>query len=227
MPGCDMSQARTGFPVSRRGGLLGIVLGAHAAVGLLLVAARSVAPQLLDNPLVVDLLPPPEPPRLEAAKPLPTAPSQPKHQPPRAPQPPAVATNTNAVAPSSPSVAPSATTSETAPVVAPAASHPVAPTPAHEPVTPAKFDAAYLRNPAPAYPSAARRMNEEGKVVLSVRVSPQGTAEQVEVKTSSGSVRLDEAAINTVRNWKFVPAKRGDTPIESWALVPIAFKLEQ
>lgn len=70
-------------------------------------------------------------------------------------------------------------------------------------------------------------MNEEGKVVLSVRVSPQGTAEQIEVKTSSGSVRLDEAAINTVRNWKFVPAKRGDTPVESWVLVPIAFKLEQ
>jgi len=206
---------------------LGVVLGAHAAIGLLLVAARSVAPQLLDNPLIVDLLPPPEPPRLEAAKPPPMVSSQPKHQPPRTPQPPAITASTNAVAPSSPSVAPSTTTSEAAPVAAPSTPHPAAPPPAHEPVTPARFDAAYLRNPAPPYPSAARRMNEEGKVILSVRVSPQGIAEQIEVKTSSGSVRLDDAAINTVRNWKFVPAKRGDTPVESWVQVPIAFKLEQ
>lgn len=222
-----MSYVRTGVAVSRRGSLLGIVLGAHAVVGLLLVAARTVTPQLLDNPLVIDLLPPAEPPRLEAAKPLPMAPPQPKHQPPRAPQPPVVATSANVAAPSSAPATLSTTTSEAAPVAASAAPHPVAAPPAHEPVTPARFDAAYLRNPAPPYPSAARRMNEEGKVVLSVRVSPQGSAEQVEVKTSSGSIRLDEAAINTVRNWKFVPAKRGDTPIESWALVPIAFKLEQ
>lgn len=224
-----MSYARSRFPVSRRGGLLGIVLGAHAAVGLLLIVAKTVAPQPPDAPLVIDLLPPPEPPRLEAAKPLPMLqPPQSKHQPPKAPQPPYPAASTSAAIPASPSAALATTTSEVASAAAPPATpHAVAAPPAREPVTPARFDAEYLRNPAPLYPSAARRMNEEGKVVLSVRVSQQGTAEQIEVKTSSGSVRLDEAAINTVRNWKFVPAKRGDTPIESWVLVPIAFKLEQ
>jgi hypothetical protein len=34
-------------------------------------------------------------------------------------------------------------------------------------------------------------MGEEGKVVLRVLVTPQGTADSVEIKTSSGSQRLD------------------------------------
>ena len=57
--------------------------------------------------------------------------------------------------------------------------------------------------------------------------TPQGTAESVEVRTSSGSQRLDDAAQKTVRNWKFIPAKRGDTAVQSFVLVPIIFKLEQ
>ncbi|WP_157651324.1 energy transducer TonB, partial [Dechloromonas denitrificans] len=77
------------------------------------------------------------------------------------------------------------------------------------------------------YPPLSRRMGEEGKVILRVLVNPQGTADSVDIKTSSGSVRLDEAAQKTVRNWKFIPAKRGDTAVQSWVLVPIIFKLEQ
>ena len=70
-------------------------------------------------------------------------------------------------------------------------------------------------------------MGEEGKVVLRVSINAQGSADNVEIKASSGSQRLDEAAQKTVRNWKFIPAKRGDTAVQSWVLVPIIFKLEQ
>jgi len=91
----------------------------------------------------------------------------------------------------------------------------------------ARFDADYLRNPAPPYPPISRRMREEGKVTLRVLVTPQGAAESVEVKNSSGSARLDEAALRTVRQWKFIPARRGETPVQSWVLVPVIFKLEQ
>jgi len=69
-------------------------------------------------------------------------------------------------------------------------------------------------------------MGEEGKVILRVSVNPQGGADSVEIKTSSGSLRLDESAQKTVRNWKFIPAKRGETAVQSWVLVPIIFKLE-
>ena len=70
-------------------------------------------------------------------------------------------------------------------------------------------------------------MGEEGKVVLRVLVTPSGNAESIEIKTSSGSQRLDDSAMKTVRNWKFVPAKRGETAVASSVLVPIIFKLEQ
>ena len=36
---------------------------------------------------------------------------------------------------------------------------------------------------------------------------------------------LDKAAIDAVKNWKFVPAKRGDKAITKNVLVPIEFKL--
>ena len=81
--------------------------------------------------------------------------------------------------------------------------------------------------PPPPYPPLARRMGEEGKVVLRVAVTPQGSASEVQIHTSSGSTRLDESAQKTVRNWKFIPAKQGDTAVSSWVLVPIIFKLEQ
>jgi periplasmic protein TonB len=58
----------------------------------------------------------------------------------------------------------------------------------------ARFDADYLRNPAPAYPALARRLGEEGKLVLRVFVTPEGHPGQIELKTSSGSPRLDQAA---------------------------------
>ncbi|NJD25296.1 MAG: energy transducer TonB [Betaproteobacteria bacterium] len=99
--------------------------------------------------------------------------------------------------------------------------------PAEPAVTQARFDADYLKNPAPPYPPLSRKAGEQGKVVLRVAVTAQGTAEQVEIRTSSGSQRLDDAALNTVRNWRFVPARRGDGAVPSSVLVPIIFKLEQ
>jgi len=94
-------------------------------------------------------------------------------------------------------------------------------------MTPARFDAAYLNNPEPPYPPASRRLGEEGKVILRVRVSPEGNPEEVEVKTSTGSPRLDDSARRTVRRWQFIPARRGGNAVENWVLVPILFKLEQ
>ena len=92
---------------------------------------------------------------------------------------------------------------------------------------PPRFDAAYLRNPSPAYPSLARRMREQGRSLLRVLVSAEGAAEKVELKTSSGSTRLDHAALDTVARWRFVPARQGERPVAAWVLVPISFSLEE
>ena len=93
-------------------------------------------------------------------------------------------------------------------------------------MTPPIFDAAYLDNPAPPYPLASRQTGEQGRVILRVLVNPAGRADSVEVRTSSGYWRLDEAASETVRGWKFVPAKRGAEAVPAWVLIPVSFRLE-
>lgn len=89
----------------------------------------------------------------------------------------------------------------------------------------ARFDADYLSNPKPPYPSASRRLSEAGTVYLRVHVAADGHAHKVELKTSSGFPRLDQSALDTVAAWRFVPAKRGSTTVASWVVVPIVFSL--
>lgn len=93
------------------------------------------------------------------------------------------------------------------------------------PTVPPRFDAAYLNNPSPAYPAISRRNGETGRVLLRVLVSRQGQAAQVTLHESSGYNRLDTAAQAAVREWRFVPAKQGDTVVEEWVIVPVHFKL--
>ncbi len=125
-----------------------------------------------------------------------------------------------AVAQAAPSItAPSAAAPVASP--APAAVARAVPPPATAPV----FDANYLDNPAPAYPSLSRRLNEEGQVLLRVRVTAEGRAERVEVARSSGFERLDRSARAAVARWRFVPAREGERPVAAWVLVPVRFVL--
>ena len=88
-----------------------------------------------------------------------------------------------------------------------------------------RFDAAYLHNPRPVYPPLSRRLGEEGKVLLRVRVSAEGQPIAVDVEESSNFERLDEAARQVVARWRFVPARHGDEPVEATVIVPIVFRL--
>jgi protein TonB len=101
-----------------------------------------------------------------------------------------------------------------------------APSRADPPSVPPAFSAAYLRNPAPVYPAIARRSGDQGTVKLKVLVSSEGAPLRVELDQSSGSKSLDGAALDAVRGWRFVPARRGAQNIEGWVRVPVVFKLE-
>ncbi|HEY9098362.1 MAG TPA: energy transducer TonB [Thiobacillus sp.] len=92
-------------------------------------------------------------------------------------------------------------------------------------VTQPRFNADYLDNPKPPYPSASRRMGEEGEVRLRVQVDPAGNTQQIEIYRSSGFPRLDQAALDTVKQWRFIPARQGEQPITAWVIVPIQFSL--
>lgn len=94
------------------------------------------------------------------------------------------------------------------------------------PVVLPSSDAAYLKNPAPHYPRLSRRLGEEGTVVLRVLINAEGKAEKLEIATSSGHTRLDDAALNTVQTWRFVPGKRAGMPEAMWFNVPIRFVLD-
>ncbi|MHB1292234.1 MAG: energy transducer TonB [Sulfuricella sp.] len=101
-----------------------------------------------------------------------------------------------------------------------------APAMTEAPVTQPRFDAGYLDNPAPAYPSISRRMGEDGKVLLRVFVEPNGRPSQIQINAGSGSPRLDQAAQEAVWRWKFIPARRGNETVGAWVLVPIVFNLK-
>lgn len=87
------------------------------------------------------------------------------------------------------------------------------------------FNAAYLNNPPPAYPSISRRVGEQGLVLLRVQVTEDGAASSVVLQTGSGSNRLDKAALEAVKKWRFTPAKRGERPVSASVIVPVRFSI--
>ena len=200
--------------VSRRG--LALVVALHAIVFWGLVQMKLVVLPAPLTVLSVSLLPP-----AEVVQPKPEI-VPPKAKPvARRPQPVAqpvqLAAPIEAPAPTPIAVAPAPTV-----VAAPA---PVAPAPSPVATQP-RFDADYLDNPKPVYPAISRRLSEQGRVVLRVQVEADGRAAEVQLNSSSGSPRLDQSALDTVRRWKFVPARLGQTPTAAWVLVPIAFTLK-
>jgi len=84
-----------------------------------------------------------------------------------------------------------------------------------------------LNNPKPPYPLMSRRLNEEGKVVLNVCVSLSGLVENLKLEKTSGHQRLDDIAIETVKRWKFIPAKNQDRDINACYLLPVQFILRK
>ena len=148
---------------------------------------------------------PPPPPKRKKQPPPKKVEEPPKEEPPVIAAPPAV---------------------EATPAPAPVA--PVAAAPEPAPITPARFDAAYLNNPRPIYPSHSRRLGEEGTTRLRVCLDIAGKpTDDVTVASSSGSERLDNAALQAVRKWSFTPFRRGSQPFADCVVVPIDWRLDR
>jgi len=97
--------------------------------------------------------------------------------------------------------------------------------PVPETYTEANFKANYGTNPKPTYPPLAVSRGWEGKVLLRVNVSADGLSLSVAVHQSSGHESLDDAAVEAVEKWKFIPAKKGDKAVPCTVIVPINFTL--
>jgi periplasmic protein TonB len=79
----------------------------------------------------------------------------------------------------------------------------------------------------PIYPPASRRAGEEGTVRLKVLVDTSGRASNVAVTQSSGFPRLDQAAMEAVRKWRFVAATDGTNKIQAYTQVAVTFRLTE
>jgi protein TonB len=187
-----------------------VILHVFIVYGLKNGLARQ-AMELITGPVEVKMIeevtpedkePPPPPPKLETPPPFVPPPEIAIDIPADAPQTNAIAVTTN---------------------VRPTAPPPMAP--ASTAKTPPRSDP---RHPLsqPEYPPTARRLGQEGTVVLLIYVQTDGHVADVKVQKSSGFDKLDEAALREAkRSWRFIPAKEGNTPVAEWGQFAVTFRL--
>jgi protein TonB len=85
----------------------------------------------------------------------------------------------------------------------------------------------YVREPSPRYPPQSRRLREQGLVVLRVVIDEHGEASSIEIETSSGHTRLDDAARDAVLRAAFRPYVEDGEPRRALVLIPIEFALNR
>lgn len=79
----------------------------------------------------------------------------------------------------------------------------------------------------PEYPRDSIRLGEEGVTGLNLYITEDGKVAQAQVANSSGSERLDQAAVSHAqRSWKFVPCMQGDKPVACWHQLNFRWKIE-
>jgi protein TonB len=205
----------------QRRALVAGMLGAHLAAGWALLqfepvrqAMGELAPVFVDwvvPPIAIPPAPPPPPkplPRPVQPPPLVTAAPSPAPAafvaPPPPPEPPTVAVEASPPAPAAPPA-------------------PATPPP---PKTIAITAVDYLTPPQLSYPLASRRLREEGAVQVRVLVDARGAPQQMQLVRSSGSARLDEAALATVRATRFKPYTENGVALPFWVVMPLIFELE-
>lgn len=188
---------------------------------------RKLTEAVVSPEIIARIIPlePPAKPAPEIPKPKPETPPKqvkvttPKPQPPR-PQPAPVPVA---------SLPPSPTAIE----APPAPPEPPAP-PAPAPEPPAPVSAAprsvgigeiQCTPPQPTYPSQSRRMGETGKVVVRLTTDESGKVIKTGVVTSSGSSRLDQAAVDAVQRMRCKPYLDNGRAVAVTAQQPIGFEL--
>lgn len=82
-----------------------------------------------------------------------------------------------------------------------------------------------VRQAKPDYPELARKAGIEGRVTVKVLINTKGDVEKVEVV--KGHPMLDDAAVESAKQWKFKPGKQRDRTVKVWMNIPIDFKLKR
>jgi protein TonB len=78
----------------------------------------------------------------------------------------------------------------------------------------------------PVYPDESLRAREQGLSVVRFLINTEGEAVDSQVTQSSGSSRLDEAAVKALRECKFKPGSRNGVPVETWMRIDYQWAIE-
>ncbi len=206
------------------------VLAAHVIAGWGLMQVDSVRHAAQEiSPLFVSLITatPPEPPPPIPLPPPPPPPPKPK---PIKPPPPPIVAAKPVPSPAPPTFVVPAPPPEPEPevvVIEAPPPPPAPPAPSAQPKTVSADQVDYLDPIAVEYPAFSKRAGESGRTLVRVLIGIDGMPRQMQVQTSSGHRRLDEAAMAGVRKARFKPYTEDGIAQPVWVLVPIVFELER
>jgi protein TonB len=194
-----------------RGFSLAVVAAIHVGLGFALIAGlKSGMLDKLPEELKAEVVQP-----KDVAKPPPPPPPDLAKPPPPFVPPPDISTANDA--PTN-----TITTQSTTPTPPP----PPAP-PAPQAPAPTQLSPIARTHTIPPYPELSRKLNEQGSVVLEVTIDTGGSVSDATVQTSSGSQRLDDAAVAWVKaKWRWNPPTQNGQPSSARTLVKVTFNLK-
>ena len=213
-PGRYGAGSRPNIPV------IAAILIFHVLLIAALVQVRSHVQRMQEAKLtVVNLSPPPPPPSAETPPPPPSTPEI-VTPPPivQTPVPPVLTVQTTP----DPVPVPVPTN---APLVAAVPKQPLLPaaTQNEAKAAPVDLTARLISSKPPRYPIESRRKREQGTVELMITLTPDGTVGKIWVSKSSGFTRLDKAALDAVRDWRWAPNPDGK-PLTGWLPFPFVLR---
>ncbi len=80
-------------------------------------------------------------------------------------------------------------------------------------------------SPNPTYPLTSRRNNEKGSVTIRFVIKSTGVVGDYDIINSSGYNKLDDAAVDAIKSWKFTPATIKGKGLNCWAVQTFNFGL--
>jgi protein TonB len=82
-----------------------------------------------------------------------------------------------------------------------------------------------VKRTTPVYPPQPFYAGIEGTVEIELVIDQRGLVSRLRVVKSIPG--LDEAALNCVKQWRFIPAKKAGLPVESIASAPVTFHITE
>lgn len=200
-----------------------LVIAVHALLASALAGLGYRAVKTRQDSLVaINLAPPPPPPSPSRPAPPESQALQTSVQPAPVTVPAPVPRPVVAMVPTSaPQVPVMAITTPPAPVASPAPAPPAPPAT----VTSDALGTRMIAGAPPRYPVESRRKKEQGTVELALVLGLDGKVESISVASSSGFARLDQAALEAVRRWRWAPTLRDGAPVRVRGIVEIPFVL--